>query len=564
MFKRIFFILIFFLFTFYLSTQKVSAEELIKDFSSKIIISSDAKVNVSEKIIYDFGETKRRGIIREIPIVYKNEDGKKFKVDLKVNGVTDEFGKSYAYKVSEKEGRKIIRIGKEDLYIEGSHTYILDYALVGVITYFSDHDEFYWNVTGNEWTVPILSSSLEVYLPKQFSTNDIRTACFVGSLGSTDNYCSSSIDGEKIIFSSQVELYPNQGLTIVVGFPKNTVEVVEPKEVIDFWETRLGKLIAALFALLAFFYYTITPFIMFLIWFKFGRDPKVDRPVRSWYDPPKDNKGNFLKASEVGTLVDEHADDRDISATIVDLAIKGFFKIKEEKKGKVYSFIKLKDYSKEKLSSFEEKILGKFFHKDNTISTDDLKKTFYTTSAEVKEDLYNGLVTKGYFPKSPKKTRDIYYILGVVALFTGNILLAISLFVFGRSMPRKTIFGAVSQNTALGLKNFLTSQGRQLKYQANNWYLFEKLLPYAIVFNVEKVWADRFKNISSQPPSWYEGSYSGHFNSFVFVNNLTLATSNFASIATPPSSTRSSSGFSSGFSGGSSGGGFGGGGGSSW
>lgn len=562
--KKIFYFLISFLIIFSLFAKKVSAEELIRDFSSKIIISADAKINVSETIVYDFGETKRRGIIREIPVVYKNEEGKKFKVDLRVNNVTDEFGKSYNYKVSEQNGKKVIKVGKEDLYIEGIHRYILDYSLLGVITYFSDHDEFYWNVTGNEWTVPILSSSSEIYLPKQFAATEIKIACYTGSLGSKNSSCSDSIDGEKIVFSSQVTLAPYQGLTIVASFPKNAVSVLEPKEIVDFWETKLGKLIAVLIAFLAFFYYAIAPFVMFLIWYKFGRDPKVARPVTAWYDPPKDNKGNFLKSAEVGTLVDENADDRDISATIVDLAIKGFFKIKEEKKGKVYSFIKLKDYSEERLASFEKKLLDKFFDTHNTISTADLKKTFYTTSAEVKEDLYNGLVTKGYFPKSPKKTRDIYYILGVVALFTGNILLAISLFVFGRSMPRKTIFGAVSQNTALGLKNFLTSQGRQLKYQANNWYLFEKLLPYAIVFNVEKIWADRFKNISSQPPSWYEGAYSGHFNSVVFINNLTTATSNFASIATPPSSTRSSSGFSSGFSGGSSGGGFGGGGGSSW
>jgi uncharacterized membrane protein len=90
---------------------------------------------------------------------------------------------------------------------------------------------------------------------------------------------------------------------------------------------------------------------------------------------------------------------------------------------------------------------------------------------------------------------------------------------------------------------------------------FEKLLPFAVAFGVEKVWAKRFETISMTQPDWYVGTNSGTFNSIVFTNSLHSSVGVINKAATP---TTSSSGFSSGFSGGSVGGGGGGGGGGSW
>jgi len=91
--------------------------------------------------------------------------------------------------------------------------------------------------------------------------------------------------------------------------------------------------------------------------------------------------------------------------------------------------------------------------------------------------------------------------------------------------------------------------------------MFEKLLPYAIAFGVEKVWAKRFQDLNIGQPDWYQGASPGILNSYVFVNSLNSSMKSFKMATTP---TRSSSGFSSGFGGGFSGGGGGGGGGGSW
>jgi uncharacterized membrane protein len=180
-----------------------------------------------------------------------------------------------------------------------------------------------------------------------------------------------------------------------------------------------------------------------------------------------------------------------------------------------------------------------------------------------KAELYETVVRDGLFPKNPQTQRTMYYVLAGVALFTGNFLLAAVAFLFGRAMPRKTIDGINAANVATALKGFIVSQDRQYKFQAEKQLLFEKMLPYAIIFGVEKIWAERFKDIDIAQPSWYQSYNSNAFTTMYLASSLSHSfSSSVVSAATP---TRSSSGFSSGFSGGGfSGGGGGGGGGGSW
>ena len=81
-------------------------------------------------------------------------------------------------------------------------------------------------------------------------------------------------------------------------------------------------------------------------------------------------------------------------------------------------------------------------------------------------------------------------------------------------MPRKTALGSETAGVARSLRNFLASQERQLEFQAKNQMFFEKLLAYAVVFKVEKIWAERFKDIAMKSPDWYQGYGGARFNSF--------------------------------------------------
>ena len=558
---------LFLLFIFLRFSSPVWAQEQIQSFDTQIVINKDGTINIEEKITYDFANLERHGIYRDIPFLTKNKEGKRFKLGFENFLVSDESGRKYQYKKTILNGKINLKIGDPDRTISGIQTYIISYKVSGALTYFSDHDELYWNATGNDWTVPILHFTSGVQLPAGIAQNSISAVCYTGSTGSTQRDCSLEIEESEVKFKSKNTLNSAEGLTIVISFPKGIVAVLEPKPYVTFWETILGKIVAGLLALAFIFWYIIYPIWIPIKWLRQGRDPstrsarsgQVPGEVRAWFDPPKSKSGRPLTPEETGALVDERADMEDVSGMIVSLAQKGYMKIEERKKGDFY-FMKRKESAKSaELLAFEKVFLQEIF-----ISGDEyhLKKNkLYDTVEKVKTSIYAQLVSEGFFAENPNKVRTLYTVIGVFAMVTANFALIFSSFLFGRHMPRKTALGSETAGVARSLRNFLASQERQLEFQAKNQMFFEKLLAYAVVFKVEKIWAERFKDIAMKSPDWYQGYGGARFNSIYFANSLNSSFSSLRSAATPVTST---TGHSSGFSGGSSGGGGGGGGGGSW
>ncbi|MBI2611786.1 DUF2207 domain-containing protein [Candidatus Gottesmanbacteria bacterium] len=555
---RLFSIIIIFL--FFLPTA--AHAESIEQFTSTININKDGTVDILERINYDFETLERHGIIRTIPELKINQEGKKYILDLTNISVTDESKNSYQFTKSKENNNLNIKIGDPNRTITGLHTYIVNYTVKGALTYFSDHDELYWNVTGNDWNVPISTVNAQIILPQEIKENEIRVSCFTGPAGSKSKDCFFEIQNNIVTVYSTSPLSSTDGLTAVVGFPKNVVAQMEPKEFIEFWDTPIGKAFSIILVILALiagiFWYIFYPFKIIYKWYLYGRDPKSTLGVTSaWFDPPKTQQGRKLTPGETGALIDETTDMQDVYATIVDLARRGYLKIREVKKNDFYlDRLKKEDNS---LEPHERKLISKFFQGKESLHIK--SASLVSEIEEVKKSLYESLVKEKFFPENPNSIRTFYNAISIIALFTGNIFLAIVSFLFGRNIPRKTISGANQANVAKSLKNFLSSQERQLEFQAKNQMFFEKLLPYAIAFGVESIWVERFKDINLKPPEWYKSYHGGNFNSIIFAHSLSQSFNSIHSAATP---TSSSSGFSSGFSGGSSGGGGGGGGGGSW
>lgn len=547
--------------------------EHIKSFDSNIVINKNGTVDVKETIIYDFGDLQKHGIYRDIPYLKTNQDKKQYKMDFSNFSIVDENQQPYNFTKSDNGEKISLKIGDANRLITGVHTYIIFYQVAGGLTYFSDNDELYWNVTGNEWNVPIAHTTSQVVWPQEIKKEDIKTTCFTGIYGSSVSDCSYLVDDliQDNIKSNRI-LSANEGLAVVVSFPKNIVAILEPKEFISFWNTLAGKLISWLLGLLVLIWYVGLPFFIVYKWFKSGRDFKsIVGVTTAWFDPPKTQDGKrFLTPGEVGTLGDETVDMKDISATIVDLARRGYLIIDERKKGDFYLVLRSSlpagkqvgeggFNKKDQLLIYEKTILSKFFGSKKEIRIKDQELSSEVT--QIKNEMYEQVVTDKLFDKNPQTTRTIYYVIAGIALFTGNFFLAIVAFLFGRVMPRKTVFGVEAKNVAFSLKNFLTSQKRQLEFQADKQMMFERLLPFAVAFGVERIWAKRFESLNITQPNWYHSYSSTNFNSYLLVNSLN---SSFRSISTAATPTRSSTGHSSGFSGGFSGGGGGGGGGGSW
>lgn len=540
---------------------QVKAEEITR-YEETITIIPDGTITVGEGIRYDFGDYERHGIFRTIPTIKTNEEGKKFVLTYTDFEITDPKGNPYRYSKTGSDGVTTVKIGDPDKTITGEHTYDISYTVAGALTYFSDHDELYWNITGDDWQVPIQSLVARIELPADVAKENVKVACFTGPSGSTETNC-TSVYNEKakaVTVQTNGPLEAYEGLTVVVGFSKGLVAVVEPKEYVPFWETLWGKILILVIVTVAILWYIIAPLVLPILWWKYGRDPKpLIGEATAWFEAPKTKSGRLLTPGETGTLTDERADNADITASIVDFARRGYLKIIEETKGDIHLKKEAETVPGDTLQPFEKILFSGIFKTKNTITlkTADLTKVVTDT----KNKLYEAVVEEGFFPKNPQSIRAAFSVASVLGLMTGNFLLFLSIIFFGYHMPRKTIHGAGAAAMAKALKNFITSQERQFKFQAEKQMLFEKMLPFAVAFGVEKIWIARFASMHLAKPDWYQGYSGGRFNAMVFASTLHSTSTNVAHAATPVSS---STGHSSGFSGGSSGGGGGGGGGGSW
>lgn len=563
--KRLFgYILLLAVFVGFLPGNILAAGERISTYDVLVAIASDGTFRVHERINYDFDTLERHGIFRTIPYVKTTLEGKRFALDFEDISVRDESGKAYTFKQS-KEGDVVeLKIGDPNRTITGAHVYEIGYVVRGGLTYFSDHDELYWDAIGTEWQVPVDAARLTISLPQDIEKGKLRASCFTGASGSTQNACRATIaDSRTVVVELGRPLDAYEGLTVVVGFPKEIVAQLEPRQIDaykDAWWWKVLTIVSvAVGILFAIVWYGVMPFYIIWRWYTLGRDPKpAIGEARAWYQAPTGRGGRVLTPGETGTLLDESAGMHEVIATLIDLARRGYLRI-EERSAKDF-YLHRKSEIVAELRPHERTIIDGLFATKNVVR---LKNVVFVQTVEtVKKQLYESVVSEGFFAHNPQTIRMKYFGLAGVALVTMNFPLAAVAFFFGRAMPRKTPLGAQAAAMGRSLRTFITSQKKQFAFQAKHNMLFEKLLPFAIAFGAEEIWAHRFARLSVPPPDWYTGSAVHSFNTQRFTRNFNNSfVPSFKSVATP---TSSSSGFSSGFSGGSSGGGGGGGGGGSW
>lgn len=542
------------------SAADTVAVEQIRSYHSDVLIKKDGSFSISERVLYDFSDA-RHGIYRYIPYIKINDEGKRLKLTFENIAVTDEKNNAYMFTTSYVDDDLVLKIGNPNQTITGQHMYVISYDVTGALTYFPAHDELYWNTVGTQWNISSFKATATVTLPQEILGKDIQSRCFVGNEGSTTTFCAATIKNSVVTFASTRPLGPYEAMTIVVGFPKGIVSEVHPIEIVPFFDTKEGKVVLIGLLVFALFWYGVLPCIVVWKWWSNGRDPKpIIGQAVAWYSPPKTKKGRELTPAETGTLIDERVDLKDMYGSIIDLARRGHFRIIETKKN-TFDLERASGGLSEELQPFETKLLRILFSLKNRVTLRDVK--LYDNLTELRSMIYGGLVEDGFFPVNPQTIRNKYIALMVLSFITMNPILFITAWIFGMNMPKKTLFGSEQAAVARALKNFLKSQDKHLAFQAKEKFMFEKLLPYAIAFGVEAIWAKRFNDLKITQPDWYVSSSGRQFSAIVLANSLHSGyIMSFASSVNAPSSTGFRSGFSSG--GGFSGGGGGGGGGGSW
>jgi len=580
---------------------------VIESFDAELRVEPDGNVRVTETIRPRF-QGSWNGIYRNVSLEHQNAEGKRERLDLDLISITDGDGNPLEYEAS-SEGRWTRRF---QIWVPGAQdatrTVLVEYVVHNAVRFFGEGsevgplDELYWNVTGNEWEVPIERASARIVLPD--GVEPTQSAGYTGAAGATETAVRISSSGNTLDFAATRSFSPGEGLTVAAGWPPGSVAQPSPT-------SQLGRSLGRWAPL-------ILPFLAFMLgfrqWRRKGRDPEA-RAIAVQYEPPED-----LGPAEVGTLVDHRAEMHDVTATLVDLAVRGFVHIQqvEEKTLGIFSHTEYTFHLKKPreawdgLSTHEERYLSALFKHTGstpsggtkgalfgskgdaeppaeavegggegptygTVELSDLKNKFYKDLKKIRKALYEQLVDKGHYDRDPEAAKGIWMGGGVVLLAGGiggaiwaidsgafNLdpvtlgiaggLSGLILLVFGQIMPARTVKGARAREWALGFKEFLERvEEPRYKRMITSPDMFERYLSYAMAFKVESKWAKAFEGMYTEPPQWYSGPHGAHFHASSFTSDL-------SAMSTAASSTMSSSPSGSG-GGGSSGGGSGGGGG---
>jgi uncharacterized protein (TIGR04222 family) len=579
------------------------AFETIRSYDVVITVQPNGDLSVVETIVYDFGSEQRHGIFRDIPTRFHYDDTYDRVTPLRVDEITGSPGTPVGYTVGDAgDGKTEIKIGDPDQLITGVHEYTIRYTVQGAMNSFPNRDELYWNAIGDEWDVTVQRATVRVSTPGAIT----GVACFQGQQGTSDRCAVSGFQGDTARFG-ETQIFPYQGLTVVVGIEKGAV-AVQPPILEERWSvarafavtpttgSAAGVLAIAGIAGFGFFAWTR------------GRDRRyqgsqVDQVMGNPHggseavpvgDADAEGPVEFappdgIRPGQIGTLIDERANTVDVSATIVDLAVRGFLQIEEIPKegffGKPDWRLVRSDADDAALLPYERMLLEGLFRDGRETTLSALRTTFADRLRKVEDSLYTDARDEGWFTIRPDRVRLRWRLLGcgltvlgiiaTVALaatthlgLIGLAALVVGLvFWFGAGrMPSRTAKGTAMLRRVRGYRRVIDTADRYMARWAEQENEFPKMLPYAIVFGLTDTWAHTFQALAAEASAgiapmvpWYVSANAFSADGFAHaIDGFTVATSGTMT-ATPAGS--GASGFGGG---GFSGGGFGGGGGGSW
>ena len=572
------------------AARPVSADEgwVITSFQSQLTVNRDSTLAIIETIRVNFA-TEHHGIFRTIPLRYRYDDNHDRYYNLRVESVTDGT-KDVPYDAYVDSDNEVIKIGDPTVMVSGDQIYVIHYSVEGAMNSFSDHDELFWNVDGALWPVTKESITAHVTTPAGAWT---ELACYQGPTGSREA-CPTSAQDNFLTFSSTRPLAAGEQMSIAVKLVKGAVDVPAPM-----LEDRLRFFPDGAFDLNPF---TIGAFALTLLlglglvgrnWWLHGRDreyltqyyltndprqrtePLFEHvPVAVEFGPPQN-----MRPAELGLILDESADPKDVTATIVDLAVRGHITITELPQVKDWELIR-KGAPVSELMPYEKTILDGMFIGLNKMRLSELKIFFRPALTKAESEIYSDALSRGLFTSNPHLARIGWGCAGLAVLGAGVALtvtlgrafgwgligvaialVGLALVVTFPAMPQRTAAGRDLMQHTLGFRLYMTTAEKYREQFAAKAGIFNELLPYAIVFGCVALWAKAFEGIDTTATNnWYYGT--GPFQAALLASSLQSMNASISSaISYVPPSSGSSSGFGGG---GFSGGGGGGGGGGAW
>ena len=557
----------------------LAAQERITSFDSAITVNQDGSMRVKNTIrAIVTGDQIQHGIYYDFPTIYSNvRTGGRLVVDFRVLGVQRD-GRTEPYTVGNWGNGKRVKIGSANtLIVPGEHTWVLRFSVDRELGYFADHDELYWNVTGNGWVFPIDRASAIVTLPAGAAAKITGLSAYTGASGATTSAATTtqSADGTPTFVTTSI-LNPGEGLTIVVGWPKGYVTPPTATTRLGWFLRDNSALIVGFLGLLAVFLYYMT------VWYRYGKDPDRGTIFAHFAPPEGMSPGGVRYLSHMGH------DSKTFTAALIDMAVKRYISIHQERR----KYWIERDTAPETVLSDDEialagTLLGTSARVDfEQANNENIQRAILASKGPLEADYQPRFFVSniGYFVMGILLSVGVALITaflslsGTAAQFVAPVVviaaLAVMGVVFGLALKSYTTAGRKLMNEIEGFKLFLsvTEKDRMnlLNPPERTPEMFEKFLPYALALDVEQRWSEQFASIFARmeaegrpyAPIWYYGAYWNPVNPAAFASSIGNGFSNAISASAVAPGTKS--GFGGGGGGGFSGGGGGGGGGGGW
>ncbi|HET6565453.1 MAG TPA: DUF2207 domain-containing protein [Xanthomonadales bacterium] len=552
--------------------MSVHAEERILNYHSDVQVSANGELAVTETItVFAEGQQIRRGIYREFPTDYKDPMGNHYRVDFTVIGVQRN-GQDEPWHTEQRPNGVRLYIGDADRMLpQGQHEYRIQFTTNRQLGFFPDHDQLWWNVTGNGWIFPIERVSARITLPFSIQEADYLPEAFLGAFGSREQgVLSEVVDGSTVEFSSPRALQAHEGMSVVLSWRKGLIAEPGMQQKMLWFARDNGAVIVLLVGLLAQLYWYLRS------WNKVGRDPEKG-VIIPLFTPPQG-----LSPAAVRYVKDMAFGRHSFTAAVISLAVKGYVRIEED--DKEFTLYREKPAAgAPRLSPGETAVLNTLLPgarksiKMEQENHSDFSKAQSLLKTALKKEYQGQLFhLNGIYLLAP-----VMIVLGsvlVAAFFPSGpaawvifvALSALMLGLFAWLMRAPTPAGRRIMDHIEGFRMYLNTaeQDRLDRMQSPKLTpeVFEAFLPYAYALGVQNKWCQRFERELPEElreQGYNPGWYSGQFHGMHALNHLgsdfgSSMSSAISSASTAPGSSSGSGG------GGFSGGGGGGGGGGGW
>ncbi len=434
----------------------------------------------------------------------------------------------------------------------GRRTVTITYTVQGAITPLRGRQELNWVAAGG-WNAPVAHT--QVTVDAGAAVQDLN--CFAGGLDSSVG-CTQFFTNHTHVQAEfrQENLLPGDYLTIVIGYPPGTTSgkpAYDQRHTLATAFTVNGATGVALLGLLVLLLGGIG-----LLYSTRGRDARIvsKKAVEGDHAPVDDGKfspPDGVRPGQIGTLIDEQADVIDVTATIIDLAVRRYLLIEEltrETYGRIDWQLRRLDRPADELMPYERLLFDALFEGRDAVRLSDLGGTFAGQLAAVRTALYEDVVRQGWFTRRPDSERTRWTTIGTIlaglgvigtiglALYSSMALIGLAVIIAGAAlamggqyMPAKTTRGATVLAHTLGFRAHLYRGEAAEGPSGDRVALFSRYLPYAVVFDSVSRWAGTVADVGADGSRednlyWYEGPAEWDLSNFAeSMRSFTLATS---------------------------------------